>query len=289
MNIVYHKWFDIEVIHDYFVNGVCKDVTIIPFSETAERFSKYQILIRKQENITSFYVGVNESESNTLGENLESLGELYFQLITEDFLFYNYSEIPTTEEDQILLFENEPARNRLHVNDTITNDDLEDWTQFRESHSLINSPLDDRRIGIINMHATGIGALQAEPPRYIIQLRSRAVHFRYKVVVAQSSNTQLTPIKVSFPNESTPSFHGPTPVELTGSQLAQAFTSKDPIKLEEELTELPLLTLTYQDLNTPSRVRSDEIKLPNPSAESLETIIDPNGNTKLSTSTIVYV
>ena len=350
MNIIYHKWFDIEVIHDYFIEGVCKKVALIPFSDTRTLFSNYQILMRKHENITSFYVGVNESESDTIGEELKQIGALYFQLISEDFLFHNYTEVPQAEVDQILLFRNEPGKSDLHVNDSVAKEDLVNFRQgqlrmdqwqegdtielknhlgeiirktflttdqvpvdaamppvslrdlnsglyeiwvngalFETSFFHFDATLDDRCIGIIKMQPTSIGSLQDEPPRYTIQLASRAVHFRYKIVVEHRQNVQLTPIQVYFPNQSTPRFHGPNAIELTGAQMAQAFTSSEPIKLQEQLTKRPLLTYTYQDPNASAGVGSDEMKLPNPSAEYLESFIDANGNTKLNTSTIVYV
>ena len=124
MQTQYYKWFDIEIVHGYFIDGVCKNVVLVPFSETAELFANYKILIRKNDNITSVYVGTEESQASTIYEDLKNIGDLYFQLIAEDILFYKYTDMPVIAENQILLFENDLDHVLLHKQDTVSNLDL---------------------------------------------------------------------------------------------------------------------------------------------------------------------
>ncbi|MDN3643605.1 hypothetical protein QWY87_12885 [Lutimonas halocynthiae] len=126
MDIKYYKWLDIEVTNNYFENGVCPYFEMIPLNSTTIELKNYNILIQKNNNLFTFYLGVanvsdlsatNVSDS-IIKENIKNLSNLYFQLIVEDELFMNYTDIPEVNHRQLFLFQFPNNAIGLQINDS---------------------------------------------------------------------------------------------------------------------------------------------------------------------------
>ena len=106
MNIKYHKWFSIELVHDYFPDSVCPVIDLIPSALSAGRMKNYEIRIRKGTGEFTFYVGMEASEEFDSASALNGLDELFFALMITDSVFGMYSEIPWFSDDQKFSFGN---------------------------------------------------------------------------------------------------------------------------------------------------------------------------------------
>jgi hypothetical protein len=104
MNLTYHKWLEFEVTNSYFPEGVSDALKLVPFHETSKVFNNYNILIQKHENRYSFYCGVPDTENFNMAEAFSELDTLDFQLIVEDFIFFNYTEIIPLTAQQVFFF-----------------------------------------------------------------------------------------------------------------------------------------------------------------------------------------
>ena len=106
MNLNYHKWMQLKVMNNYFTEGVCADFGMIPFKSTSRDMKNYEILMKKEASTFSFYAGINIQESFAINTNFNGLTDLYFQLVNKDELFFNYTAIPSVNEQQLYYFEN---------------------------------------------------------------------------------------------------------------------------------------------------------------------------------------
>lgn len=106
MNLNFHKWMDLEVLNNYFQKGVCHNFNILPFQDTSRKMRNYEILIKKESNIFSLYAGINVTETFVIAANFSGLEDLYFQLTNNDPLFFNYTDTPSNNENELYYFEN---------------------------------------------------------------------------------------------------------------------------------------------------------------------------------------
>ncbi|MBL4662485.1 MAG: hypothetical protein JKY22_02735 [Flavobacteriaceae bacterium] len=111
MNIKYHKWLELEVTHNYFPDGICSILNIIPTQNSIRIFENYQILLKKHANTVAFYIGLNDEESLDVSKHFEGISNLYFQVLLEDNLFFNYTDIDFPNEDQTFIFSNKNKDN----------------------------------------------------------------------------------------------------------------------------------------------------------------------------------
>jgi len=98
MDIQYHKWLEVEVTHNYFPDGVGSVFTLIPFDGSSRSMGNYEVRLNSQQNLYSFYVGIDDADNLDLASHLHGLGDLYFQLIVTDPLFFNYTNLEFTPE-----------------------------------------------------------------------------------------------------------------------------------------------------------------------------------------------
>jgi len=124
MDIHYHKWLDIEVKNNYFTNGLCSIFSLVPFENTNKILTNYNILIHKKNHTFSFYIGVSGQKKLNLSEEFSELNNLYFQLVHEDSLFSNYTDIPLLEAKQLFFFKNSKNSSLLQINEKVSKDDL---------------------------------------------------------------------------------------------------------------------------------------------------------------------
>jgi len=106
MDVVYHKWLELEMTHNYFPNGICSVFRMMPFESTVKSCKNYEIRFSKKNNKMSLFAGSNAQETFDVVTTFSGLESLYFQVLIDDPLFYNYSQIPSIGEEQIFYFEN---------------------------------------------------------------------------------------------------------------------------------------------------------------------------------------
>ncbi|MBD78265.1 MAG: hypothetical protein CL840_05030 [Crocinitomicaceae bacterium] len=106
MNSTYHKWIDLEIVNSYFNDGGFKYLTLLPFHNTSRSLTNYGIMVSQQENIISYYVATDSPQNTNLQNELTNLGNLYFQVINNDSLFFNYTDVPFLNDTELFYFEN---------------------------------------------------------------------------------------------------------------------------------------------------------------------------------------
>jgi len=102
MDIKYHNWLNIEVTHTYFTNSICTNIHFTPLQNTVTSCKNYNILLQQKLNTTSFYVGNKKSTFEK--EDFRAIQPMYFQIISEDLFFFNYTDI-SAKPSALLFFE----------------------------------------------------------------------------------------------------------------------------------------------------------------------------------------
>ena len=127
MDLNYHKWLTIEITNNYFPNGESSVFQIIPFENTSKQLKNYAVLINQKNNIISFYAGKEDQEPFDVNADLNRLNDLYLQLIINDPLFFNYTDLPSITDQQIFYFENRKnvdVFNKLQQSDFVSKEDF---------------------------------------------------------------------------------------------------------------------------------------------------------------------
>ncbi|MEM7085768.1 MAG: hypothetical protein AAF489_06270 [Bacteroidota bacterium] len=106
MDIKYHKWLELEVTHNYFVDNVCPVLNLLPMGATSQVFKNHQILMKRHSNKVSFYIGLADGAPLDILKQFEGISNLYFQVVNEDNFFFNYTGIEFSNEQELLFFSN---------------------------------------------------------------------------------------------------------------------------------------------------------------------------------------
>ena len=345
MNLHYHKWLDLEVTNNYFSNGVCPHFEIIPFSDTSLQMKNYEILMKKGSNIISFYAGVGIEESFRIDQNFKGLDNLYFQLINNDPLFFNYSDISAKSEQELYLFQNtskSEESNQLQANKYVSDQDLigykpkvfnttlpnkqvnieiktvngesvkkesidgikvrnhllnlraldngvyQIWLdgQLHETFFTSSEELSQQCVGVIQFNIKDFVFKNQNALKYTIDFNARSVYWQYEVVVKNLRKIKVKGMKVVGANNE--NYNGPEEQQIIGEQIAQVFTTSNPVQMQYKLDVPPQLQVTYSN-EFSNRENILEIKLPNPETEQLKKFNQKENDGSFLSSTIVYV
>ena len=123
----YHNWLTIEISNNYFQNGESSVFQIIPFENTSRQLKNLAILFNHKKNIISFYAGKEDQKPFDINVDLNGLKDMYFQLLNNDPLLFNYSDLPSINDQQILYFENRKNVayfSQLQQSDFVSKDDI---------------------------------------------------------------------------------------------------------------------------------------------------------------------
>jgi len=345
MNVHYHKWLDLEVTNNYFSNGGSPHFEVLPFSETARQMKNYEILMKKGSNVFSFYAGEGIEESFTMHQNFKGLDNLYFQLINNDPLFFNYSDISAKSEQELYLFQNtskSEESNQLQTNQYVSEQDLigykpkvfnitlpnkqvnieiktdngesvkkesidgikvrnhllnlnslddgvyQVWLdgQFQETFFTTSEELPQNCVGILKLNIKDLVSKNESTLKYTIDFNARSVYWQYEVVVRHLRKINVKEMKVVGVNKE--DYNGPKEQQIIGEQIAQVFTTPNPIQMQYKLEESPQLQVTYS-YEFSNRENLLEMKLPNPEVEQLKKFNQEENDNSFLSSTIVYV
>lgn len=106
MNSNYHKWLEIEITNNYFEKDTIAFCDVVPFEETKRAFKNYELLMDRNDNRITFYVGAKPGDSYQATEAFNGLEQLHFLLMNQDALFFNYTDIPLPVDEQMYYFKN---------------------------------------------------------------------------------------------------------------------------------------------------------------------------------------
>lgn len=280
MNIKYHKWLELKVTNRYFKGSICPVLSLLPIEETAVALKNYNVLIRKNDNIFSFYCGT-EAETFDITNELSGLKKLYFQVLTEDSLFFNYTEIPKLNQPELFLFQNYKDSSQLQIEAYVTDDDMMDLALLS-----LDTQYRDNCIGILHLNLDKGINTATEPLQFTIDFEARAIYWQYQVIVSDSRRIKVSSMEIIGSQDEV--YAGPIEETLIGGQIANVFTSSKPLKLQKELLKNPELKLSYTDKFS-NQNKEMKIKLPNPNPVYLKTYYNQENEKSFCTTTIVYV
>ena len=106
MNISYQKWLSVKIMHNYFTKGNCPVLALVPFDTTKKIMNNYQLLSKKTDQDLDFYIGMKPSGKKSVADELQGADNLYFQLISTDGYFFNYTNIDSLSEGAGFFFSN---------------------------------------------------------------------------------------------------------------------------------------------------------------------------------------
>lgn len=333
-----------KVMNNYFTDGVCSDFGMIPFKSTSRDMRNYEILMKKEGNLFSFYAGINIQESFDINTNFNGLKDLFFQLVNKDELFFNYTAIPSVNEQQLYYFENAANTSNpqfFQKSQFVTQQDLIGYKPKRfnvqlpnkeviveikttNNHLVTTAKIDgsivknylislkqyddgvyqlwldnqlqqtffmsedivQNCIGIVRINMEEIIAQYSNNTVYTINFNTRSVFWEYQVVVQKNRKIKVIEMNISGLNDE--KYLGPVEQEIIGGQIAQVFTTSNPLPLKNKLEESPQLQVIYSN-DFSNRKNQMEIKLPNPNTEQIKKYNQGENKGSFFSSTIVYV
>ncbi len=106
----YKKILTVEIMHDYFENGLCSSFEINPSSNTRNILKDYGIIFRK---IINGFVLISNRDERFTSISFNGPIQLTFKLTNKDPLFFNYTDL-NLEGGTNFLFQNNNKTNLLH-------------------------------------------------------------------------------------------------------------------------------------------------------------------------------
>ena len=106
----YKKILTVEIMHDYFENGLCSSFEINPSSNTRNILKDYGIIFRK---IINGFVLISNRDERFTSISFNGPIQLTFKLTNNDPLFFNYTDL-NLEGGTNFLFQNNNKTNLLH-------------------------------------------------------------------------------------------------------------------------------------------------------------------------------
>lgn len=122
--VKYYKWLDLKITHRYFSTGLYQSSQLVPFAESARILKNYSIILQNNNGYFSFYSGIPENETFLIEQNFSQLTTLNFQIITDDYLFFNYTDFPAKNVGQLFYFKNENIKSSLQKSEYVSGDDI---------------------------------------------------------------------------------------------------------------------------------------------------------------------
>lgn len=127
MSLNYYKWMDLEVFHNYFTQGVGLSFRLIPFSSSTKKMKNFNILPRQQKNKIEFFGGTESTTAFDISAAFNGLNSLYFKLVVEDELFFNYTNLSFANNQSCFYLENrrnEESAGLFHTSPFVSNYDV---------------------------------------------------------------------------------------------------------------------------------------------------------------------
>lgn len=260
MELRYHKWLELQIVHEYFVHGY-PSISLVPSRESTVILEQNNIRINQRSGSFGFYLG-SESPDPDINSQLENLGTLEFELLVDDPLFFNYTDLAFLDTESYYTFRNVPETSEIQI---------ENVSDQEVAGQLQSNNLGIVRINVAHLHTNTLN----------LTFYSRSAFQKYKIVIPGSRGIEVQDIVVKSPNGEL--YSGPENSEILPGQPASVFTSKEAIPLRQHSSANPNLVMKYRENS--SEIKNMELDLPNPSPESLR--LSEDGN--YVTESIIYV
>ena len=111
----YKKILTVEIMHDYFENGLCSSFEINPSSNTRNILKDYGIIFRK---IINGFVLISNRDERFTSISFNGPIQLTFKLTNKDPLFFNYTDL-NLEGGTNFLFQNNNKTSLLHLKEYV--------------------------------------------------------------------------------------------------------------------------------------------------------------------------
>ncbi|MCW5519045.1 hypothetical protein J1N09_04295 [Aureitalea sp. L0-47] len=269
MNAYYHRFLTVEITHSYFESGISQSFELQPFQDTITVLKNHRILLRKERNRFAFYAGSNDQDNFDIATELSGLGLLQFQLLNNDPLFTTYtSNVP------------------MNMQGTLYIKNVADKNELQMDFGPANEQTDINAIGVVLLDTQPLVAQNNPELTLSLSFTTRELLWEYQFVIPESRNMEVSNLQIEgIGNEN---YVGPVDGTLMETQKTKVMTSDRPVALTQKLSKYPTLKLNYLDTITNS-AKELEMKLPNPSPESIRTELRDGALIPYLVTTIVYV
>jgi hypothetical protein len=206
----YQEILSIHLLHEYYENGQCKNMKILPDANTQKWMTSTGVLFRQTENVGRLYIPDSFSLADAIDEAPEDF-QLRFDCISTDSLFLNFTEMPI-DAIGTLVFTNEFLESAEEAPIELTG----------TFHANTNP---SQPVATILLDLTELESLQENSPvHYSVQFKSREVAWVYYIVNA-SDSFKADQFKLDGPESDL--FNGPFPATLQNGTNAVSFDSGD--------------------------------------------------------------
>ncbi|MFK8006927.1 MAG: hypothetical protein AB8H03_11170 [Saprospiraceae bacterium] len=257
-----------ELLHDYFINGKCNQIQIIPDVDTQQWISKSGMKFFQKENIGRLMIPDQFNLQEVLDETPDF--ELQFDGISSNPEFINFTKFPIDKLGRIV-FKNESATNNVNGSIELSN-------EFQADSNFGN------KIVSIQIKLSNLISNKTDwPNNYKVQLNSRKTVWKYYLIDGSNKNMIF-----KLEGEGNELFSGPTSVELPNNSAAQLFdsgTNLIPFK-EAGTMNLSLRGISAEKINDDGQIILNH--LPNANPGSLQSSI-ANGKQELYSAIYVYI
>ena len=321
MNSVFKKWLNIQVNHSYFGDRGFSGFDIRPLESSSLKMKNYGLLIRKEGSTISIYYDTNSGDSRGAEQPLRGLDTLAFELVLQDDLFYQYSDLPFPEDGEMLCFYNSSPSSESD-NDLISLSSISvrvfpengtvinqlsvaaEATSVKVTDDSSNGPgLTDPSVVFFNkdnqpehmngdfLFGTGFllvldaKKISSSERLFAIHIDAKKTFYEYKIIVKNDGRMNIGSIEITGAADELFDYKGEE--QMMDGVMAKIFHSPGPQPLQHQADQLNTLKLTYTS-DFSSGPKKLELVLPMPAADSVRKY-DQASNDKWLASTIVYV
>ena len=247
----YKKILTVEIMHDYFENGLCSSFEINPSSNTRNILKDYGIIFRK---IINGFVLISNRDERFTGISFNGPIQLTFKLTNNDPLFFNYTDLDL-EGGTNFLFQNNNKTNLLHQKEYV------DKTSMVNNNGFLSGEIKIELNSNNQFFGEGSSKKNLVEKKFNINFKSRDIIIRYNLYSSKEdfnySNLFVTDdentIKISSMNKR----------NLSSGRQVFTISQKKQIKSSQIYKKSFFLKKQDKFLNTFS------IQLPNPEPKNI--------------------
>lgn len=247
----YKKILTVEIMHDYFENGLCSSFEINPSSNTRNILKDYGIIFRK---IINGFVLISNRDERFTGISFNGPIQLTFKLTNNDPLFFNYTDL-NLEGGTNFLFQNNNKTNLLHRKEHV------DKTSMISNNGFLSGEIKIELNSNNEFFGEGSSKKNLVEKKFNINFKSRDIIIRYNLYSSKEdfnySNLFVTDdentIKISSMNKR----------NLSSGRQVFTISQKKQIKSSQIYKKTFFLKKQDKFLNTFS------IQLPNPEPKNI--------------------
>ena len=167
----YKKILTVEIMHDYFENGLCSSFEINPSSNTRNILKDYGIIFRK---IINGFVLISNRDERFTGISFNGPIQLTFKLTNNDPLFFNYTDL-NLEGGTNFLFQNNNKTNLLHQKEYV------DKTSMISNNGFLSGEIKIELNSNNEFFGEGSSKKNLVEKKFNINFKSRDIIIRYNL------------------------------------------------------------------------------------------------------------